>query len=66
MKGIFFIDIKDMYKFYKETAKVFDRKEREGDFKIINGIKKKVSATNKIHPSLFNMKSFKELFDKLN
>ncbi|MBN1275768.1 hypothetical protein JXA12_05790 [Candidatus Woesearchaeota archaeon] len=65
IKGVFFISIEDMYKFFEEEAILFDRKEREGDFKTINGVKKKVSATIKIHPSLFRMKSFSQLLEVL-
>jgi len=65
VKGIFFISLEDMHNFYKNEAKIFDRKEREGDFKVVNGQKKKISATAKIHPSLFNMKSFEELLEVL-
>jgi hypothetical protein len=65
IKGIFFISVEDMYQYYKEDAKLFDRKEREGDFKTINGKKIKVSATSKIHPSLFKMGSFNKLMESL-
>lgn len=65
IKGIFYISLNDMKKYFQNDAKQFDRKEREGDFIESKGVKKKVSATSKIHPSLFMMESFKKLLEVL-
>ena len=66
IKGVFFMDVYDMKNFFASEAVVFDRKERDGDFvKGRDGKKRKVSATKKIHPSIFQMKTFSELLKVL-
>lgn len=65
IKGVFFISIADVFEYYSTEAKVFDREKREGDFKVIKGQKKKISATQKIHISLFKMQPFEKLFEVL-
>jgi hypothetical protein len=65
IKGVFFMDIRDLYNYYKSEATVFDRRLREGDFeKKKDGIRK-VGYTKKIHPSIYQMGSFEELINIL-
>lgn len=65
IKGIFSIDIKDLYRYYQNEAKIFTRKDREGDFKKTKDGIKRVGHTYKIHPSIFTMGSFSELLKVL-
>jgi hypothetical protein len=56
IKGLFFIDIRELYNYYQNGAKLFERKLREGDF-LKNKIKTdKKGHTEKIHPSIFCLK----------
>ena len=65
IKGVFYVTLEDMYSFYKKEATIFNRKSREGDFKIKNGQRKKISATSKIHPSIYIFKPFSELIKEM-
>jgi len=65
IKGIFFISIQDVYTFYKEEAKVFERKIREGDFVDTKDGKKFKGQLKKIHISIYKMKPFGELIEML-
>lgn len=63
VKGIFFIDIKDVYMEYRSNPDIFKRKVREGDYSDANEVVQ--SGLNKIHISIYRMKQFSELIDIL-
>jgi len=63
IKGIFFIDIQDVYTFYNEGAKIFERKVREGDYVNSKNGKKTKGQLKKIHISIYQMKPFVKLIE---
>ena len=60
IKGLFFMTLEEMWTFFNNEALVFKRKIREGDYSKEGKV---VSEINKIHPSLYQMHSFIELFE---
>ena len=66
LKGVFFVSAEDIHTYYTTEAKLFDRKERSGDFKTTGGQTRKVGATSKIHPSTMMMRPFSELMKELS
>jgi Holliday junction resolvase len=64
VKGVFFVDIKDVYKDYKNNPEIFERKARAGDYSKEHEIVK--SGLRKIHISIYRMHQFSELIDLLN
>lgn len=62
IKGIFYISIDKAYSIYKNN-KPFQRKLREGDFDKSKNVTEK--SLQKIHISIYSMKSFKELLESL-
>ena len=63
VKGIFYIEIEDVYKFYKENATIFERKVREGDY--TGNTNKLTDKLKKIHISIYQMGEFSDLITKL-
>lgn len=66
IKGVYYMSIQDMAKYYLEGAEIFERKERSGDFSFKGGKVVKKAATSKIHPSVFMMKPFSSLIAEVS
>ncbi len=58
VKGVFFWDAKEVFKYLDEVKIEWNRKEREGDFKG----KKKIAVTKKIYLPLLEMHPFSALY----
>lgn len=63
VKGIFFIDIMDVYKEYMNNPDIFERKARLGDYSKSDELVK--AGLSKIHISIYRMRQFSELIDIL-
>lgn len=61
LKGIFFNTHEQIKEYLQERAVHFERREREGDYKL----EAKVGYTEKFYPPLHEMGSFEELMEKL-
>ena len=64
LKGVFFNTLEQIDE-YLEGGVEFTRKEREGDYKIINKVQLKKGYIEKFYPPLHEMGDLSELLDKL-
>jgi len=69
LKGIFFETSEQVKDYLYQSGEEFERKEREGDFKIVNeeySIIKKVGYTKKFYSPLLQMGTFEEFVKIIN
>lgn len=64
VKGIFSMEAEDVAELIEEGA-AYDREDREGDYTLVQGDKRKQGYTKKIYLPLLQMKTFKQLLEEL-